>query len=82
MTHSKKAQYEPPSNVGMKMKDFTDDNQATLVHSTSKGFMHSEEDLATFEPSEHVQTSGATEHQGECTVISWPLALCAHVTGA
>ena len=79
MNHSKKAQYKPPSDVGM--KDFTDDNQATLVHSTSKGFMHSEEDLANFEPSEHVQTSGAMEHQGECTVISWSLALCTHVTG-
>ena len=41
----------------------------TLVHSTSKGFMQSEEDLTDFEPSARVQTSGATEHQGECSVI-------------
>ena len=74
MNHSKKAKYEPPGDVNM--KDFTDDNQATLVQSTSKSFMHSEEDLATFEPSEHVQTSGAMEHQGECTMVSLSLALC------
>ena len=79
MNHSKKAKYEPPGDVGM--KDFTDDNQATLVQSTSKSFMHSEEDLATFEPSEHVQTSGAMEHQGECTMVSLSLAPCSHVTG-
>ena len=42
---------------------------ATLVQSTSKGFMQSEEDLANFELSAHVQTSGATEHQGECSVV-------------
>ena len=41
----------------------------TLVHSTSKGFMQSEEDLTDFEPPAHVQTSGAMEHQGECSVI-------------
>jgi len=80
--HSKKAEYKPKPPGDVKMKDFTDDNQAaTLVQSTSKSFMHSEEDLATFEPSEHVQTSGAMEHQGECTVVSLSLAPCSHVTG-
>ena len=81
MNHSKKAKYEPPGDVYM--KEFTDDNQATatLVQSTSKSFMHSEEDLATFEPSEHVQTSGAMEHQGECTMVSLSLAPYSHVTG-
>ena len=79
MNHSKKAEYKPPGDVNM--KDFTDDHQATLVQSTSKSFMHSEEDLATFEPSEHVQTSGAMEHQGECTMVSLSLAPCSHVTG-
>lgn len=75
--HSKKAKYKPPGDVNM--KEFTDDNQATLVQSTSKSFMQSEEDLATFEPSE--QTSGAMEHQGECTMVSLSLAPYSHVTG-
>ena len=70
--YSKKAKYKPPGDVNM--KEFTDDNQATLVQSTSKSFMQSEEDLATFEPSEHVQTSGAMEHQGgqfvTCTMFT------------
>ena len=78
--HSKKAKYKPPGDVNM--KEFTDDNQATLVQSTSKSFMQSEEDLATFEPSEYVQTSGAMEHQGgqfvTCTMFTchWNIHSC------
>ena len=62
----RKAKYMMPDNI---LKEPIEE-MPTLVHSTSKGFMHSEEELADFEPSEHVQTSGATEHQGECTVMS------------
>ena len=54
----------PPSSSGYDMTDFPEDKQ-TLAKSASKGFMQSEEDLATFQPSAPV---GAMEHQGKYRV--------------
>ena len=46
------------------MKESTEE-KPTLVQSTSKTFMHSESDLASFEPPEVAPTTGAMENQGK-----------------
>ena len=46
------------------MKESTEE-KPTLVQSTSKTFMHSESDLASFEPPEVAPTTGAMESQGK-----------------
>jgi len=46
------------------MKESTEE-KPTLVQSTSNTFMHSESDLASFEPPEVAPTTGAMESQGK-----------------